>query len=365
VSRLPRNISEIANYDSLDGKNVFRDGLLQLRAKLEERQYTSISAFSKEFAAVFSTEIGAGDVGNTAELQLQIAVRAAPQELTLEQRDKRKLAKRIIKAVQPALEDAIRKESELNGKPFEKGLKQLDLLLENSVLSRRDSYAGTSEHDSARSMLLPNGVDHVPMEGIEENGATEVKDGVLGDKTNMQSPAKSGKQIDDNAMDIDSVDANRQLHAEANFAPTSPREPSNVHHSSETPPAMTNGVKSSKGAADGKTPKHVEPPTPPMSFEGDALLPPFQGGIPWYMEPFDPDGTTIHEERWTGREVVRGMSEELSDMDEDEVDELVNVSQLPDAKASAAVPAVNGGIAEVQEMRVVKKRNHRWKGYKK
>jgi NuA3 HAT complex component NTO1 len=47
--------------------------------------------------------------------------------------------------------------------------------------------------------------------------------------------------------------------------------------------------------------------------------------MPWYMEPFDPVGTTVWEERWTGREVARGMSEELSDMDEEELDGLVEV----------------------------------------
>ena len=67
----------------------------------------------------------------------------------------------------------------------------------------------------------------------------------------------------------------------------------------------------------------TEPSTPISSSEdkSQSLL---RGGIPWYMEPFDPVGTTLQEERWTGRELVRGMSEELSDMDEEELSGLVS-----------------------------------------
>ena len=58
--------------------------------------------------------------------------------LTSEQKEKRKLARRIIKAIKPMLEDATKKESELCKKPFEMELKALDLL---SLSSRRDSIA--------------------------------------------------------------------------------------------------------------------------------------------------------------------------------------------------------------------------------
>ena len=116
--------------------------MLSIRSKLDDRFYTSVSAFSRDLAHVFTSEIGVDSVGDTAELQVQISGRAP--ELSLEQREKRKLAKRIIKAIQPLLEESLKKESELNGKPFEKELKDLDLILENSVLSRRASLIATS-----------------------------------------------------------------------------------------------------------------------------------------------------------------------------------------------------------------------------
>ena len=110
---------------------------------MEDRSYASISVFSAELASVFTSEIGVQPAGDTAELQMQISGRAP--ELSLEQREKRKLAKRIIKAIQPGLEDAIKKESELNRKPFEQELKELDQIFEDSVRSRRNSLADLTE----------------------------------------------------------------------------------------------------------------------------------------------------------------------------------------------------------------------------
>lgn len=47
-----------------------------------------------------------------------------------------------------------------------------------------------------------------------------------------------------------------------------------------------------------------------------------EGGILWYLRPFDPVGTTAIEEQWAGRDAVRSLSEELTDMDEEELNDL-------------------------------------------
>ena len=201
-----------------------------MRTKLEQRAYTSVSAFSSDMAHVITSEIGVQPAEDTAELQMQISGRAP--ELSLEQRDKRKLAKRIIGAVQPALEDALRKESDLSRRPFERELKDLDSMFEYSDLTRRESGGG---------------------DGNEEEGSHAM-----------------GKR---------------------------PEE-------------------SNSGGTEG----HDDSPvTLPVRSENDEQLPLAQGGIQWYMQPFDPEGTTIHEERWTGRDVMRGISEELSELDDEEL----------------------------------------------
>ncbi|KAJ5105084.1 hypothetical protein NUU61_002431 [Penicillium alfredii] len=257
---------------TLDGKGVFAFGLLSIRKRLEERFYPSVAAFSADLASLFTSEIGVEPAGNTAELQAQISGRAP--ELSLEQREKRKLAKRIIKAIQPALEDAIRKESELNRKPFEKELKELDVIFDHSVMSRRDSLdaEGDTELDSAHPEKT--------FEGAEEaTGTAETTDPMAIDSVPLQPPHETG--------------AGETIPAEAPSA------------------------------------QPLRHPTPLLKDE-DQRLPLAQGGVQWYMQPFDPTGTTVYEERWTGRDVMRGMSEELSELDEDELKDLMD--EEPDQK---------------------------------
>lgn len=258
--------------------------MFSIRKRLQERFYPSVAVFSADLASLFTSEIGVETAGDTAELQEQISGRALG--LSLEQRDKRKLAKRIIKAIQPALEDAIRNESELNRKPFEKELKELDVILDHSVMSPHGSLEGDTELEPAQvegeqveEELLEPPAD--VMEGVETTGdASEV------------APTES-KPTEDAVLE------------EPDNEETTVEEPAPVE---EYKPNINTIYK-----------RH---PTPVLTEE-DQQLPLARGGIPWYMEPFDPIGTTIQEERWTGRDVMRGMSEELSELDEDELKDLL------------------------------------------
>jgi NuA3 HAT complex component NTO1 len=238
-----------------------------------------VASFSADLASLFTSEIGVGPAGDTAELQAQISGRAP--ELSLEQREKRKLAKRIIKSIQPQLEDAIRKESELNRKPYEKELKELDAILDHSVMSRRgESLEPDGDHDVEMDQ---DDTKPEAMEGVEET-----------------VPTTSAE--------------------EAVFT----KEPESEDIAAE--PASVEETKSNINIA------YHRHPTPVLSEE-DQQLPLAQGGIQWYMQPFDPIGTTVHEERWTGRDVMRGMSEELSELDEDELKDLVDDELDPATKA--------------------------------
>lgn len=149
----------MSNHLSLDIKRVFSAGFAELQEKLTIRFYTSVSAFSADFGAVFSSALGMPAVSDTGQVQAQMADGVSSKDLTSEYKEKRKLAKRIVKALQPALEDATRKESELLRKPFEKELQQLDLLLESSLASRRDSVSGVllgeiTETEAAAQQLI-------------------------------------------------------------------------------------------------------------------------------------------------------------------------------------------------------------------
>lgn len=263
----------------MDSKGLFAAGLLSIRQRLQERFYPSVAVFSADLASLFTSEIGVESAGDTAELQEQISGRASG--LSLEQREKRKLAKRIIKAIQPALEDAIRKESELNRKPFENELRELDIILDHSVMSRRDSLEGETEIETGirEAEQVEPQVD--AMEGVEATGP-------VAEATVETQPAEEP-------------------------APSQEADPEN---STAEEPAPVEEHQHNINAI------YRRHPTPVLTEE-EQQLPLARGGIPWYMEPFDPIGTTIHEERWTGRDVMRGMSEELSELDEDELKDLV------------------------------------------
>lgn len=300
---------------------------------------------------------------------MQISGRAP--ELSLEQREKRKLAKRIIKAIQPALEDAIKKESELNGRPFEKELKDLDLILESSVLSRRASVTtgGVTEHESLDRPIITNGEtedmaepeEAVPKtEPLQSREEDEPHDIAMPD---ADEPATSDKG-QETKPEAEAAKVEAVVAGEANNVPTSEVVESNYiavdgvvkhsHESIESQPPGGPGV------------PQRGPLTPPLSFQGDQQLPLEQGGIQWYMQPFDPIGTTIHEERWTGRDVMRGMSEELSELDEDELKDLVdNELEVTEAAPNGAgdatsQPAVSTDNATVK----VHRTRRRWRGFK-
>lgn len=301
----------------LDGKGTFAAGLFSIRQRLNERFYPSVASFSADLASLFTSEIGVGPAGDTAELQAQISGRAP--ELSIEQREKRKLAKRIIKAIQPALEDAIRKESELNRKPFEKELKELDVILDHSVLSAEPE--GDTEFD-----IGPHDTKPEAMEGVEPTTTTTT---VAEAAPETQAQAKT---------------------TELNGAPNG--EEAVAPDEAVAEPELVEETKPNAG------PIYRRHPTPVLT-EADQRLPLAQGGIQWYMQPFDPIGTTIHEERWTGRDVMRGMSEELSELDEDELKDLVEeeLDQDPTkAPAGAGAGAGTGAAGNSQQVRRTRRR---------
>ncbi|PGH17141.1 hypothetical protein AJ79_01279 [Helicocarpus griseus UAMH5409] len=360
---------------ALDGKGVFRLGLLSIRSKLEQRAYTSVSSFSRDLANVFTSEIGVESVGDTAELQMQISGRAP--ELSLEQREKRKLAKRIIKAIQPALEDSLKKESELNGKPFEKELNDLDVLLENSVLSRRNSLASPGETandlDATEQQPLVNGiktdVEHEQEEVPEADAEIPPQQPAAADN------AQADEQTASEDKDVTMVDADGQKGNEGDAGEALKSEIDDTvagnqpetHRPTEDKPNEKDGTSPSR---DVQMKSSASSRSTVVSQASKEQAPLSQGGIQWYMQPFDPIGTTIHEERWTGREVLRGMSEELSEIDEDELRDLVD-DETPDYtpdQPNGAAPGAQASDAPATAAAASKPKTHktrrRWRGFR-
>lgn len=223
---------------------------------------------------------------------------SSAKDLLPDHKYRKALVTRVVKAVKTPLEDALRNESELCQKTFEKEFAHLDKLLENSA-SRCDLRSGSQHSDNETR--------------FDQLSALNRRGGSGGNNSKFLT--------DEGASDGRHMNGTTLTHAFGE-GPKSKRQ--------RTTPASTpsanglNGVchrVDGFGPADDEASKAIpttEPPTPPRSAGGDSQ-PLASGGIPWYMELFDPVGTTIEEERWTGRELVRGMSEGLSEIDEEEL----------------------------------------------
>ena len=307
-------------------------------------------------------------VSDTAQVQAQINDGATSKDLTSDYKEKRKLAKRIVKAVQPALEDATRKESELLRRPFEKELQQLDMLLENSLASRRESvngalYGEITETEAAAQQLLID--DQVHSSRLNGDSESSMHEALSTNAPGIASETSIPMEID--AAIAAPTSKEDQKSDIANHQPTPERSdetPTRSAVASQEPSANGLATNKSRAGQDTGIPQVHEPPTPPVSTGGDPQ-PLSNGGIPWYMETFDPDGTTVHEERWTGRELVRGMSEELSDMEDEELSGLVDLEPTEGVRErgeDTLHPADAEQIAAARRKAAAKRK--RWRGYR-
>jgi len=262
-----------------------------------------VASFSADIVQVINSQLG-NDAATIEHLIAQVSGRA--EDMTSEQRDRRSLARRILKAIEPMLEEALRKESEVNGRPYAQQIKEMD----EALLSRRASLVDSVDvpmTDSVEDLRAdpvvtgPSTENDVKLRNGNGTNAVAAKDnhvpvgqpGRPGDVENADTAAKATHLLGDSALAM----------------------------TANTPPASMNGIKHEQhvnGDLISGPMQRPEPPTPPMSLQG-VQSSVNQGGIPWYVAQFDPEGTTIYEERWTGPEVLREMSEELSEMDEDEL----------------------------------------------
>ena len=352
---------------------MFRQYLLLIREKLANRSYTSVAPFSADLVRVFSSDLGV-EASSTADFQAQVEGRAI--DMSYEQREKRKLAKRIVKSIQPALEDALRKESELLRRPFAQQMKEMDEMMFSRRLSLADSLLD-GELEATVPNKLTNGTKHLTLNMRNGDGDVDMLDQSHELLLNGHSPDGNGDislqdvsmqdAVDEDGEDLVAAGSIAQLNGEL----TADAEQTLAEH---TPPASTNGIKKDAdiilgGGFKNQSPAR-EPPTPPISLVDNQQATLVQGGIPWYVEQFDPDGTTVHEERWTGPEVLRDMSEELSEMDEEELQGLGG-KDFDDAGKENIVGAnavdLSGAVAATKIVSSLKKngkKKQRWRGFR-
>jgi NuA3 HAT complex component NTO1 len=291
-----------------------------MQVKLDERFYTSVQPFRLELMKVLEKEMDfasftTAGVGAEAVLDWD---NIAHGTLTAEQKETKKLVKRISRGLQPLFEEALRRESDLAGRPYEQ-LPDLETLL-NQRLQRRPSALSAEE-----GVRQTTETDQHGMEG---------DDGILPDGEAEAVAAKSEEMQLAPTPDDNPADPHRTAHDEAAdeaaIAAQLGRDALHASNDASRIDRMDIDAVESNG----------QPLTPPRS-EKNLLNPLGNGGIPWYLETFDITGTTVYEERYTGREILRDMSEELSELDDDILDGLADSDPVvPDSNVAAVHKAV-------------------------
>lgn len=320
---------------------MFKDGLAKLHAKFEKRLYTTTLPFAHDLCEVIHSGINAEAKPAEPRFEL-IDVSPIKQSQYSEARDRKRLGKRIIKAVQPQLEAALKAEADITSKPYAALHKELGDMIDASLEIRKPNTPHVQIGPSVQADQ-----DVVMVDAAEEahdtamDGAADDEDGAGGEE---------GEKMDVDELSIEVKDEDVAQNSSEKAVGSAADEVAVQESESKT---LLNGVKSAPTppntngydpvAQDSAQPTPLTPPQSNGSLgrETDNTL--TEGGVLWYLRPFDPVGTTAVEEQWAGRDAVRSLSEELTDMDEEELNDLeFNVEDSTITASPVDAPGISG-----------------------
>lgn len=335
-----------------EGAKYFKPGLQDIQKKLELRFYTSAAPFAADLQHVFAEAI-ALEVVSDPQASENLTVR---NTLSKKQKDMRTSARRINRYIQPKLIDVQRKEAELCKRTLNPSDHiDVDALFEESLRAQQGSISYSVNGDmtdrgTEAGHMSPTKAASV-VHTIETNGI---------DEANEQAHVDAQLQADA-AEDVDMVDAEEDAKVDKDevtdeavirlqLEPGGPTIP--ISNSGEKPdhrngtgnPATS--ISSSLSATTTAPALSTSDSTNPSLHATDPLTPPhlnhiltngngigptdplYDGGVMWYLEPFSPRGTTVHDERWGGRDALRQMSEELSELGSEALEDLLASDDL-------------------------------------
>lgn len=269
-------------------------------------------------------------------------------------RERRRLGKRILKAVQPQLETALQTETTVNSKPLEELTKELDAMLEACVELQQPSITVSQEHtdggedtvmaDAPTLQITVAGQDQAAPEGA----GADTPDAM--DTTPDAGVAQANSTAEDNGVATHLGDNGIAVSVPTPESQKNPEKPADAALGSDgdsnTPPATNGYVAAPK-------PAQATPPTPPQSTDSLSHQPAdplTDGGVPWYLGSFDVVGTSAGEPGVSESGRGRSPSEELTDLDDAELKELANDVEKDTITASAGVA---GGGKKVKKEEVV------------
>lgn len=285
------------------------DGLARLQSRVENRYYVTALAFAHELGDAINAGI------NTVPQVLEVidpteAMDVSPAKHPFADiRERRKLGRRILKAVQPFLETALRVESEISQKPYEGLQKELEAIIDASV----DGQTRQDQQDGDDTIMVD--APDTSVISVKSTAAENLANGDSMDTLeDAEGEEEEGDSIEVNTSGLGIVNGD----AGEEFKMTNRRS---------TRGGLTNGVSSetppdSNGYVTIAPPVQTGPPTPPQSngsLGKEPLDPLAEGGVLWYLKAYQPRGTSILGEHWAGRDAVRMLSEDLTDLDDEEL----------------------------------------------
>lgn len=246
-------------------------------------------------------------------------VNAPMHKLKVSEKDKRARAKRILKTIQPDLLKAAENEADLEEKTHAEVTRAVQVILDDALQPPPDALGSVG--DESRDAAAEEAVDgHSDPRLITDFQTNDFKEEIqmvkISTEETSRTPTKATRFIGISSTavlgDVTEVSSTIPSTTDDMTLRAAPHDARHAQADSALP-ALSNS-----GSTNPSTTYH-DPLTPPY---GDKEIVPTvsSGGIPWYLESFEPDGTTIYDERWTGRDALRGISEELSELSDDVVD---------------------------------------------
>lgn len=330
--------------------------------KLKHRVYTSVVPFVSDLGNVFVFVLSRPASENGQNPQEQSS---GPSGFSPDVREVRKLARRIGKAIQPMLQDVAQKESSLFGKPYaQHDIPHLETILDQIIATVMHDAQGHQGSEQVGTTCA-DAVVELSADGATNSPCTATANIVSSSASLPKEELQSNHlwtNSTDNGADtlpspVHSQNTAIEYHGEA-YKDTHSRS-----HSSKEAGAQAEAIDSSgqlrvtqaNPLHNGDKISPDDPPTPPLC-DHDTSASFDNGGLPWYVEEFDICGTTLHEERWTGRDVVRGMSEELSEIDDKDLQDM-----REDMAENGAADEAQAQVKAATKSAAAKKRRRAWR----
>lgn len=331
----------------LDSKKVFTKGLNRLSEKLSQRFYTTSGTFAKDFGSAINAAImNDFPQGNQKEKMAGDVEKVAVKKANIEVRDRRKLGKRIIKAIQPMLEAAVRAECDIIKTTPEDQLKFLNSLLENCLLPPEGSNGSL---DTFADLGAPQPSQDDDMIDAAQSGEP-ISEAINGDILGHEMSSDANAEFLDTEMPDADAEHNVEdvIHVASAFTADVDHmiDPQLLNDGVEKPATNGNGITPPDTNGYSSAPEETQPnpPTPPVSngentADGTDVL--NSGGIPWYLKDFQPEGTSVLQEVSVENTNGSHASDDLSEMDDEDVKALATVQDGP-SEQNGTTPVTKG-----------------------